>query len=70
MQTLELIEEIQRLPLTKKFYIVEETIRSIKKHETMNQMENAVNELIVEYNSSTKLTEFTSLDFESFYETK
>ena len=30
MQTIDIIHEIQRLPLTKRFYVVEETIKSIK----------------------------------------
>jgi hypothetical protein len=70
MQALEIIQEIQRLPLTKRFYIVEETIKSIKKEEMSHQMELAANELYNDYATDKNLTEFTSLDFEQFYETK
>lgn len=31
MQTIDLIQEILRLPLTQRFYVVEETIKSIKR---------------------------------------
>ncbi len=70
MQALELIQEIQRLPLTKKFYVVEETIKSIKKDEMSQQMELAVNELYNDYSNDKDLTAFTSLDLEHFYEAK
>jgi hypothetical protein len=70
MQTLELIQEIQRLPLIKKFYVIEETIKSIKKDEISQQMEMAVSDLYSEYSTDKNLTAFTSLDLENFYEAK
>ncbi len=70
MQTLDLIQEIQRLPLTKRFYVIEETLKSIKKEEMQQQMELAANELYDDYVNDKELTEFTSLDFENFYETR
>lgn len=70
MQTIDLILEIQRLPLTKRFYVVEETIKSIKREEMQHQMELAANELYHDYVKDKELTAFTSLDFENFYETK
>lgn len=70
MQTIDLIQEIQRLPLTKRFYVVEETIKSIKKEEMSHQMELAANELYSDYVNDKDLTAFTSLDFDNFYETK
>jgi hypothetical protein len=70
MQTIDLIKEIQRLPLTKRFYVVEETIKSIKKEEMNHQMELAANELYSDYVNDKDLTAFTSIDFENFYETK
>lgn len=70
MQTIDLIQEIQRLPLTKRFYVVEETIKSIKKEEMQQQMELAANELYNDYINDKELTAFTSLDFDNFYETK
>ena len=70
MQTIDLIQEILRLPLTQRFYVVEETIKSIKKEEMGNQMEFAANELYNDYLNDRELTAFTSLDLENFYETK
>ncbi len=70
MQTLDLIQEIQRLPLTKRFYVIEETLKSIKKEEMQQQMELAANELYDDYVNDKELTAFTSLDFENFYETR
>lgn len=70
MQTIDIIQEIQRLPLTKKFYVVAETIKSIKNDEMNNQMELAINELYSDYATDSELTAFTALDLEHFYETK
>ncbi len=70
MQTLEIIQEIQKLPLDKKFQIVEETIKSIKTQELNNQMDLAVNFLLDDYSTNKELTIFSSLDLEDFYETK
>jgi hypothetical protein len=70
MKTIDIIHEIQRLPLTKKFYIVEETIKSIKKEEMKHQMGQAAGELYDDYTNDKQLTAFTALDFEHFYEAK
>jgi hypothetical protein len=70
MQTTDLIKEIQRLPLNKRFYVVEETIKSIKKEEMSHQLEVAAEELFDDYTNDKELTTFTSLDFEQFYEAK
>jgi len=70
MQTIDLISEIQRLPIFKRFYIIEETIKSIKNEEMSNQLELAANELFSDYVNDKELTAFTSLDFDNFYETK
>jgi hypothetical protein len=70
METLELIQEIHLLPLTKRFFIVEETIKSIKKEEMKHQMKIASTELYDDYLNDKELTAFSSLDYENFYETK
>ncbi len=70
MQTIDIIHEIQRLPLTKRFYVVEETIKSIKQEEMSHQMELAANELLEDYTNNKELTAFTALDIEHFYEAK
>ncbi|OFY70100.1 MAG: hypothetical protein A3G23_11715 [Bacteroidetes bacterium RIFCSPLOWO2_12_FULL_37_12] len=70
MQTVDIMQEIKRLPLNKKFYVVEETIKSIKKDELNHQMGLAVDELYNDYVNDKELTAFTTLDFEKFYEAK
>jgi hypothetical protein len=70
MQITDLMREIKRLPISKRFYVVEETLKSIKKEELYHQMESAVNELYEDYVNDKELTAFTSLDLENFYETK
>lgn len=70
METKDLILEIQRLSLSKRFYVMEETIKSIKNEEMGQQMELAANELYNDYANDKDLTAFKSLDFDNFYETK
>lgn len=70
METIQILQEIQRLSLDKKFHIVEETLKAIKHDETSNQMDLAVKLLYDDYASDRELTAFTALDFEDFYEAK
>ncbi len=70
MQTLEILREIQKLPLIKRFYVIEETLKTIKREELNHQMEQAANELVEEYTINKELTSFSDIDFESFYEAK
>jgi hypothetical protein len=70
MQEIDLMQEIQQLPIGKKFYLVEEIIKSIKKEEINHQMELAANELYSDYLNDKELTAFTAIDFDNFYETK
>ena len=70
METKDLIHEIQQLPLIQRFYVVEETLKSIKKEKLEQQMELAANELYDDYVNDKELTAFTSLDICDFYETK
>jgi hypothetical protein len=70
MQTEDLIQEIQHLSLNKRFRVVEETLKSIKKEELRQQMQLAAEELYSDYINDKDLTAFTSLDLENFYEAK
>ncbi|WP_040299440.1 hypothetical protein [Arcticibacter svalbardensis] len=70
MQTIDLIQAIQDLPLNKRFYIIEEIIKSIKMEKMSQQMELAVHELYEDYKNDQELTAFTAIDLEHFYETK
>ena len=60
MQAIDLIQEIQRLPLAQRFYIMEETLKSIRKEEVGYQMEKAAEELYNDYATDEELTAFTS----------
>lgn len=62
MQTIDLIHEIQRLPLAERFFVVEEIIKSIKKEEMQHQMELTAEALYDDYVNDKELTAFTSLD--------
>ena len=70
MEVKSIVQEINRLPLNKKFYLVEETIKSIKCEETNYQLEFAADALYNDYVNDNELTAFTALDFEGFYEAK
>ncbi len=70
METLDIMQEIQQLPLDKKFWVVQETIKSIKREEINNQLESSVRDLYEEYATNKELTIFTNLDLENFYEAK
>ena len=70
MQTIDIINEVQKLPLDKKLIVIEEIIKSIKMDKTNYVMESAVNRLYSDYAKDSELTVFTSLDFENFYEAR
>ena len=70
MQTIKLIQEMQRLSLEKKIELIEETLKSIKKNEINNQMLIAAERLYDDYGKDKELTAFNSLDLEDFYEVR
>jgi len=70
MRTIELIREIQRLPLQKRMYVVEKALHSIREQENSIQMQKAADILLHDYTSDKELTAFTDIDFERFYETR
>jgi hypothetical protein len=70
MSTEDIIKEIQQLPISKRFYIVEKNIESIRKQEDKIQLKNAAEELYVEYKTDKHLTIFSNIDFDDFYETR
>jgi hypothetical protein len=65
-----IVQEIQQLSLAKRFWIVEETLKSIKLEETNHSLAFAASELYDDYKNDSELTAFTSLDLEHFYEAK
>jgi hypothetical protein len=70
METKVILDEINKLPIEDKMYVVERTIKSIREIEIKEKMTKAVSELIEEYRSNKELTVFTEIDFENFYETR
>jgi hypothetical protein len=70
MKTIELIKEIQKLPVSKRIYVIEKTIHSIRKQDENNRMKMAAEALYSDYESDEDLKVFTVLDCEKFYETR
>ena len=70
MRTNDIIKEIQRLPISKRIYVVEKTIHSIRTKEDKNAMKKAADTLFADYKTDNELTAFTNLDFVDFYEAK
>jgi len=69
METITILNEIQRLPFTKQIFIAEWIIKSFRQREIKNQMKIAAEKLYKDYLFDNELTIFTNLDFENFYET-
>jgi hypothetical protein len=70
MRTNDIIREIKRLPVSKRMYVIEKTIQSIRSQEDKTLMKKAAAKLYSDYSADNELTGFTALDFEDFYETK
>lgn len=69
MSTLSIIEELDKLSLEEKLFVVEQTIKSIRK-EKSNELAIAADALYDDYKGDKELTAFTELDSESFYEAR
>lgn len=61
--------ELERLPLTDKLLVIEQTIKSIRT-EKEKSLKIAVDSLYNDYASVKDLVAFTQLDKEPFYETR
>ncbi|MDZ7898903.1 MAG: hypothetical protein U5N85_12890 [Arcicella sp.] len=59
MQTARLIQEIYKLPLDKKFFVVEQTLKSIKSEEGSNHLALAAEALYEDYATDKELTAFS-----------
>lgn len=70
MQTSQLMQEIFKLPLDKKFFVVEQTLKSIKSEEGNKHLSVAAEIMYEDYMNDKELTAFTVLDFENFYEAR
>ncbi len=56
MEVKTLVKEIQRLPLSKRFFVMEQTLKSIKKEELNHQTEKSVDMLYDDYTNDKELT--------------
>jgi hypothetical protein len=69
METLEIIRNVNRLPLSQQMLIAERIIHSIRQRKQPS-MEMAAERLYADYMTDENLTEFTQLDNENFYEAR
>jgi hypothetical protein len=70
MNATELLKEIERLPIQKRFFIIERAIHSIRQKEDKSQMKQAADLLLTDYKNDKELTVFSNLDYEDFYEAR
>lgn len=70
METKEIIRAIRKLPVSKRMFIIEKTIKTIRESEINGQMTRAAKLLLSDYNNDKELTAFTQLDYADFYETR
>lgn len=70
MNTKQLIQEIEQLPLDKRMYVIEKAIRSLRIMNEKLELERAADLLKSDYEYDEQLTELTGLDFEDFYEAR
>lgn len=70
MRTNEILKQINKLPISKRKYVIEKTIQSITSLEVEKTMKEAAEILYDDYNTDRQLTVFTNIDFDNFYEAK
>ena len=70
METKQLFKEIKRLSVDQKMWLIEKTLKSIRKSNFERNMLIAAEKLTPDYNTDRELTVFTELDYENFYETR
>lgn len=66
----ELFKEIKRLSVDQRIWLIEKTLKSIRKSNFEKNMSMAAETLGSDYRTDKELTVFTELDYESFYETR
>jgi len=70
METIEIINEIKKLPIKERLQIIETTARTIQTDDEKEQMKKAADQLYNDYENDAELTAFTDIDFVGFYETR
>jgi hypothetical protein len=69
MEVVEIMQTVNRLPLSQQMLIAERIIHSVR-HKERPSMETAAERLYHDYMTDKNLTVFTRLDCESFYEAR
>lgn len=69
MSTMEIIKEIEKLPVPERLFLIEQTLKKIRSAAVYDQM-LAAEDLADEYRTNKELTVFSNLDLEDFYETR
>jgi hypothetical protein len=57
MEVKTIIQEIQQLPLTEKFFVIEQTLKAIKNMELKQQTEIGIDGYLTEYTNDKELTD-------------
>ena len=69
MEALEIIRNVNRLPISQRMLIAERIIHSVRQKEQLS-MKTAAERLYADYMTDENLTVFTQLDCDDFYETR
>ena len=68
MSAFELINEIEKLPVSEQLLVVERAMHSIRIAEVQKRMSRAAELLQDDYTNDPELTAFSALDADDFYE--
>ena len=68
MSAFELINEIEKLPVSEQLLVVERAMHSIRIAEVQKRMSRAAELLRDDYTNDPELTAFSALDADDFYE--
>ena len=71
MTAIQIVNEINKLSLSERILVIENTLKSIRQATKRKEnMKKAAKLLLDDYLNDKDLTALTSLDFQDFYETK
>jgi hypothetical protein len=70
METNELLKEIFQLPVNRQILLAEQILEVAKGNSRKQLLQAGVDALMPDYQTDKKLTNFTALDTEDFYETR
>lgn len=65
-----IIDELGKLSVSKRLYVIEKTMKNIRIAEEENELELASSALLSEYEDDVELTIFTQIDTDNFYEAR